>query len=50
MNDDDLPPKPRAPDEGVAGAFGELMGASVWIVLFLVLAGVVLYFVTRAHG
>ena len=50
MDDDDLPPRGRVPEEGAAGEFGELVGAGLWIALFLVAAGVVLYFVTRLHG
>lgn len=48
--DDDLPPKPHTEEEGAAGALGELMGAGMWILLFLLFAGGVLYVVTRAHG
>ncbi|HEY5339370.1 MAG TPA: hypothetical protein VIJ85_14270 [Rhizomicrobium sp.] len=50
MDDDDLPPKPHPRPEGAAGAFGQLIGALLWIGIFLVLAGVVLYVVSRATG
>ena len=50
MEDDDLPPKPHQPEETAAGDFGQLIGAGMWIALFLALAGIVLYFVTRAHS
>ncbi len=50
MDDDDLPPRPHKPEEGAAGEFGQLMGAALWLALFLALAGVIFYIVTRAHG
>ena len=50
MEDDDLPPKPPGAEETAAGDFGQLIGAGLWIALFLAIAGVVLYFVLRAHG
>jgi hypothetical protein len=50
MDDDDLPPGPRKPKETAAGDFGQLMGGGLWLALLLAVAGVVLYFLTRAHG
>jgi uncharacterized protein YjeT (DUF2065 family) len=51
MEDDDLPPRPlrEAPQqtEGFARSLGELAGGSLWIGLFLVVAGVILYFFMR---
>lgn len=49
MNDDDLPPRGHVPEEDAAGIFGELVGASLWIALFLAAAGVILYFVIHTH-
>ena len=54
MDEDDLPPRPLrdAPEqtEGFARSLGELAGGSLWIALFLVVAGAVLYFLMRtAH-
>ena len=52
MEEDDLPPRPlRHPPEqteGFARSLGELAGASVWIVLFLAIAGGILYLFLRA--
>ena len=52
MNEDDLPPKPLhdAPEqtEGFARSLGELAGGSLWLVLFLAIAGGILYFFLRA--
>jgi hypothetical protein len=50
MDQDDLPPPVHVPEEGAAGAFGELFGAGLWIALFLAVAGGILYFLLRAHG
>jgi hypothetical protein len=52
MDEDDLPPRPlrEAPEqtEGFARSLGELAGASIWIALFLAIAGGVFYLVLRA--
>jgi len=52
MDEDDLPPRPLhdAPEqtEGFARSLGELAGGSLWIALFLIVAGAVLYFLLRA--
>lgn len=52
MEDDDLPPRPLAepPEqtEGFAQSLGELFGASIWIALFLAVAGIGLYLFLRA--
>jgi hypothetical protein len=51
MNDeDDLPPKPHEPEQGAAGAFGQLFGATAWIALFVVVVAVVIYFLSRTLG
>lgn len=50
MTDDDLPPQPHRAEESAAGDFGQLIGAGVWIALFVAIAGVVLYILLRAHG
>jgi hypothetical protein len=50
MEDDDLPPESHQSEETAAGIFGQLVGAGLWVALFLAIAGVVLYFVLRAHG
>ena len=51
MEDDDLPPRPlrHRPEqtEGFARSLGELAGAMVWIVLFLAIAGGILYLLLR---
>ncbi len=48
MDNDDLPPQPRRErDTGFSGALGWTVGSMVWIVLFMVVAGVVLYALTR---
>jgi hypothetical protein len=52
MNEDDLPPRPLrdTPEqtEGFARSLGELAGGSIWMLLFLALAGGGLYFLLRA--
>ncbi|HEY7976618.1 MAG TPA: hypothetical protein VID67_00380 [Rhizomicrobium sp.] len=52
MDEDDLPPKTlrEAPEqtEGFARSLGELAGGSLWVVLFLAVAGGILYFIMRA--
>ncbi|MBS0274982.1 MAG: hypothetical protein JSR55_11415 [Proteobacteria bacterium] len=52
MDEDDLPPRPLrdAPEqtEGFAQSLGELAGGSLWIALFLAVAGGLLYFLLRA--
>lgn len=52
MDEDDLPPRPlrEAPEqtEGFARSLGELAGGSLWLVLFLVVAGGILYFILHA--
>lgn len=54
MDEDDLPPRPLrdAPEqtEGFARSLGELAGGTMWLVLFLAIAGCVLYlFLRTAH-
>ena len=50
--DDDLPPKrlKEPPEESESGArsFGELMGASMFLLLFLAAGGAIFYLVMRA--
>lgn len=52
MNEDDLPPRPLQEEpeqtEGFARSLGELVGGSMWVVLFLAIAGGIFYFVMRA--
>lgn len=52
MDEDDLPPRPLRdkPEqtEGFARSLGELAGGSIWLVLFLALAGGILYLLLRA--
>jgi len=52
MDEDDLPPLGlrEAPEEteGFARSLGELAGASVWIALFLAIAGGIFYLALRA--
>jgi hypothetical protein len=44
MDEDDLPPKEGAPREPtVAGSLGWWMGTLVWLGLFVIVAGGVLY-------
>lgn len=47
MDEDDVPPKPMENDRGFAGELGRTVGSFVWIAFFLVIAGAVLYAVTR---
>ncbi|HEY4126262.1 MAG TPA: hypothetical protein VGM36_16675 [Rhizomicrobium sp.] len=51
MDEDDLPPRPLrdAPEqtEGFARSLGELAGGTMWLVLFLAIAGGVLYLFMR---
>jgi len=48
MDEDDLPPPKRVErDSGFSGALGNMVGMLVWIVLFLVVAGGVLWAVTH---
>ena len=52
MDEDDLPPRPLRDEpeqtEGFARSLGELAGGSIWLVLFLAIAGGILYLVLRA--
>ena len=52
MDEDDLPPrplqKPPQQTEGFAESLGELAGASLWVAVFLAVAGLILYFILRA--
>ncbi|HUB85118.1 MAG TPA: hypothetical protein VL971_05450 [Rhizomicrobium sp.] len=50
MDEDDLPPAPHRAEETGAGNFGQLIGAGLWIALFVAIAGIVLYILLRAHG
>jgi hypothetical protein len=48
---DDLPPGGRerdVEDRSFFGSLGELFGASIWLILFLVIAGGGFYFFLRA--
>jgi hypothetical protein len=48
MEDDDLPPKKGAPQEETgADAFGNMIGALIWVALFAVIAGGVVYGLMR---
>jgi len=48
MDDDDLPPQPAAEgDGGFSGALGGTVGTFVWIAIFIAIAGVVLFALTR---
>jgi hypothetical protein len=52
MDEDDLPPRAlrEAPEqtEGFALSLGELAGGSMWLALFLAIAGGALYLLLRA--
>jgi len=52
MDEDDLPPPTLREEpeqtEGFARSLGELAGASIWIALFLAIAGGIFYLVLRA--
>lgn len=42
--------EPPEQTESFAESLGELAGASLWVALFLAVAGVILYFVLRVAG
>jgi hypothetical protein len=48
-DEDDLPPQPAEQDDEstLGGSIGELFGASMWIVLFLVVGGGLAYLAIR---
>ena len=49
MTDDDLPPpQGHAQEDSMGEQIGELFGQSVWIVLFLAIAGGLFYLLMRA--
>jgi hypothetical protein len=49
MDEDDVPPPPAVEkDSGFSGALGRTVGSFVWIAIFIAIAGVVLYALTRA--
>jgi hypothetical protein len=50
MDTDDLPPEPQQRDSGFSGELGRTFAGAVGIGLFLVVAGVVLFFVIRWSG
>jgi hypothetical protein len=47
MDTDDLPPAPRENDNGFAGELGRTVASFTWIAVFIAIAGVVLWLVTR---
>ncbi len=50
MDPDDLPPQPSQDDTGLAGELGRTVAIAVGIGFFLVLAGVVLFWLMRWSG
>ncbi|HEY2032341.1 MAG TPA: hypothetical protein VGH02_01510 [Rhizomicrobium sp.] len=49
MMNDDLPPPQNPPQEdSVAREIGDWFGQSIWMVLFVAIAGGILYFLMRA--
>ncbi len=50
MNQDDLPPRPLPNDTGFASELGGTFATALWIGTFLVIAGVVLFFIMRWSG
>lgn len=49
MDEDDLPPKPEQRQSGFSGSLGYMVGMLMWIVPFLVVAGLVLWAIARWH-
>jgi hypothetical protein len=47
MDEDDLPPQPEQSDSGFAGALGQTFSGFVFIALFLLAAGAIVYAAIR---
>ncbi len=47
MDEDDLPPQPEQGDTGFAGALGQTFSGFVFIALFLLAAGAIVYAAIR---
>ncbi len=50
MDEDDLPPQPAQNDSGFSGELGRTFAGAVGVGIFLLVAGVVLYFIMRWTG
>ncbi len=50
MDEDDLPPRPAQNDTGFAGELGRTFAMTAGIGFFLLLAGVILFFIMRWSG